>query len=136
MASLNAQPIRTLRAGLVSLTLLFMGIVATEEATASCGDYLVFGGVDHTMDQAGEETSADAAKTPLRAPCHGPQCRRSPAAPSPPLPAESGGSQNERALVQRLSDLNLPSPFWYCVVETSARSVPGFPFRLERPPKA
>ncbi|MDA1050273.1 MAG: hypothetical protein O3C40_07310 [Planctomycetota bacterium] len=126
------------RLGLAVAALLFFSVAATKETQASCGDYLVIGGINHTMNQAGEEmsTSADASRTPVRSPCHGPQCRPSPAMPIPPLPVQSGPSQQERAHLQRLSDLNLPSPFWYRVVETSARSTPGFPFRLERPPHA
>lgn len=109
---------------------------ATGETEASCGDYLVVSGMDHTTNQSDDELSGDASPMPSGTACHGPQCRRSPALPAPHLPVQSGPSQQERAHLQQLSDSNLPSAFSYRVVETGARSIPGFPFRLERPPHA
>ncbi len=123
-----------LRAGLGVFALLMLGAIVAENAQASCGDYLVIGGAGHDMDQSSEAPAAAASQPPLRTPCNGPQCRQSPGIPSPPLPTASGPGQHERANIQRLSDFNLPSPFWYCVVESSARAAAGFPFRLERPP--
>ncbi len=133
ITALGTLPTR--RIGLAAAACLLV-VVATEQTEASCGDYLAIGGMNHAVDQSDDESSADASPMPLGAPCHGPQCRQSPAMPVPPLPVQTGPSQQDQAHLQQLSDSDLPSPFSYRVVETSARAKPGFPFRLERPPHA
>ena len=124
------------RAGLGVVAALFVGAISTENLQATCGDYLDFGGVGHAMGQSDEEYKTEASQKPLGSPCNGPQCRQSPGIPSPPLPTEIGPSQDQRAHIQRLSGFNRSSPFWSSVVENSARVVPGFPFRIERPPRS
>ncbi|HUG70305.1 MAG TPA: hypothetical protein VMM76_21320 [Pirellulaceae bacterium] len=124
------------RAGLRVVAALFVGAISTENVQATCGDYLDFGGVGHTMGQSNDEYTTEASQKPLGSPCDGPQCRQSPGIPSPPLPIESGPSQDQRAHVQRLNGFNLASPFWSSVAETPARVAPGFPFRVERPPRS
>jgi len=128
----NGSPCRITLAALV----LFAVIVVAEKTQASCGDYLVVDGVNNSMDHSGEETSMVAARTPIRSPCHGPQCRQAPGSPIPPLPVQLGSAPNERAHLERMDEFNLTSPFWFRVVDAAMQLTPGFPFPLERPPQA
>jgi len=138
------NPHRQLVSAQQSLRGVWIGVAAAliawgaqTDAHAACGDYLAMSGAEHTAITLDQDTerSTSGSESPLKLPCHGPQCQRSPAAPPPPLPVQIDSSQHEQAHMQRLSNRCNPSPLWWIAFETTAKLSSGFPVRLERPPR-
>ncbi len=130
---------RTLRAAIAVAGFVLITSIATSDASASCGDYLVVHG--KRQMRAGYTNTATlddhrrAAERPAKRTCNGAQCRNRSSIPAIPLPQGSSTGQSKQATACETADAIIACPFSGTTTDQTAHARSGFPSDLLRPPR-
>lgn len=138
---MNDSRRQLVRAIFVALVVCAALGMATTDARASCGDYLL-GGHEGLMlhgDAAVPHTAAaeqsDSAKWPRRGPCRGPGCRQAPSPLGPPSAPLSTQLDQERCVWLDGDEVVPSNTRSDCIAAEAPHPSPGAPLRIDRPPR-
>jgi hypothetical protein len=148
---------------MVGLLTLWLPRGLVSQAQASCGDYLAHpvttpNTTSSTMAISGEAVPGHVQEGPLAwslagslagslerrpaggdrwpvSPCQGGRCERAPVPPMPPVPVRIGGTERQFVDERALRDAETDSFSLLLAIEDSGPVLPGFPYRIRRPPE-
>ncbi len=137
------------------LLMLCLPLGPVSQAVASCGDWLAHP-VTTSGDAASERVMSGQAvpeNVQLRrwgrslgerpaggdrwpdSPCQGGRCEQAPVPPMPPVPVRMGGVEHQFVDARARRDAPFDSASLLLALEDSGAALPGFPYRIRRPPK-